>query len=417
MNYILERVISIGIIIVSIIAIVITFGMTMSDVGWDWGEKDITAQMSDITGFSYSEVQTAYDGWFELEMAGEDYSDTFAEGAILSQSIAAGEDYILGKTTVSVTVSKGRKPAVTEVTGDTADTGEDTENSKAAEDNAENFSEPAEFEKFCPEFELEISAVGMEIPAELENKLYSLLRRHGADAGYLYYNPQTGGSLEYNADEKFSAGSIIKAIYARSILDSDIDLSAEYEMTEELLNSPYELVNGEPVGTLFTAEELIRAALVKSDNTAYKMLYNYIGYEKFNRYAAGLGLSQRMTEENNWFRLTARESAVYFKDIYEFIQSSENGGLMLECLANADYRDMFSAALPEKQVAEKYGYLPQEEFYTLGDCAVIMGDTDYILAAYLRGTEDGTNTEFFRSIAEITDEIHELVSEESNQSN
>lgn len=415
MNYKLEKLISIAIVVGSLIAIVLTYRMTMFDAdGNFFGGKDITAQMPDITGFSFNEVQTAFDEWFELEIAGEDYSDEFAEGAILSQSIAAGEDYILGKTTVSVTVSKGRKPAVTEVTGYTA---EDTENSQAAEDNDADFSEPAEFEKFCPEFELEISAVSMEIPAELENKLYSLLRRHGADAGYLYYNPQTGGSLEYNADEKFSAGSIIKAIYARSILDSDIDLSAEYEMTEELLNSPYELVNGEPVGTLFTAEELIRAALVKSDNTAYKMLYNYIGYEKFNRYAAGLGLSQRMTEENNWFRLTARESAVYFKNIYEFIKSDENGGLMLECLSNADYRDMFSAALPEKQVAEKYGYLPQEEFYTLGDCAVIMGDTDYILAAYLRGTEDGTNTEFFRSIAEITDEIHELVSEESNQSN
>lgn len=411
MNYKLEKLISIAIVVGSLIAIVITYRMTMFDTdGNFFGGKDITAQMPDIVGFSYSEVQAAYDGWFELEAASEDYSETFAEGAILSQSIPAWEDYTVGKTTVKVTVSKGRRPAetaVTEAAEDTADNGEDTEDPQAAEDT-DVFSEPAEFEKFCPEFELEVTAVGMEIPAELENKLYSLLRRNGADAGYLYYDPQTGGSLEYNADEKFSAGSIIKAIYARSILDPDMDLSAEYEMTEELLNSPYELVNGEPVGTLFTAEELIRAALVKSDNTAYKMLYNYIGYEKFNRYAAGLGLSQRMDGENCWFRLTARESAVYFKDIYEFIRSSENGGLMLECLSNADYRDMFSAALPEKQVAEKYGYLPQEEFYTLGDCAVIMGDTDYILAAYLRGTEDGTNTEFFRDIAEITDEIHEL---------
>lgn len=411
MNYKLEKLISIAIVVGSLIAIVITYRMTMFDTdGNFFGGKDITTQMPDIVGFSYSEVQAAYDGWFELEAASEDYSETFAEGAILSQSIPAGEDYTVGKTTVKVTVSKGRRlaeTAVTEAAENTADNGEDTENPQAAEDT-DDFSEPAEFEKFCPEFELEVTAVGMEIPAELGDRLYSLLRQHGADAGYLYYDPQTGGSLEYNADEKFSAGSIIKAIYARSILDSDMDLSAEYEMTEELLNSPYELVNGEPVGTLFTAEELIRAALVKSDNTAYKMLYNYIGYEKFNRYAAGLGLSQRMTEENNWFRLTARESAVYFKDIYEFIQSSENGGLMLECLSNTDYRDMFSAALPGKQVAEKYGYLPQEEFYTLGDCAVIMGDTDYILAAYLRGAEDGTNTEFFRDIAEITDEIHEL---------
>ena len=425
MNYRREKIIRIIVIIVSfaIIVGITVFGYfsTLTDWGWD-RDKDYIGVMPNIVGYEYEQVRTAYQGWFDLEVTGEDYSDEFLAGEVLSQDIAEGTVYTAGDITVKITVSKGAKPVeptVTEVTV-TEKIPTETETETEVAEEIQRVDGPIEnpeaaFEHNYPEMELELTAAGMEIPdsaKELADELYAVLRRHGADAGFLYYNPHTGGSLEYNADEKFSSGSIIKAIYARSILDSSTDLTAEYEMTEELLNSQYELVNGQPVGTLFTAEELIRAALVKSDNTAYKMLYNYIGYSKFNEYAAGLGLPQRMTDENYWFRLTARESAIYFKEIYAFSKQHVNGEFMLECMANAEYRDMFSAVLSDKTVHEKYGYLPQEDFYTLGDCTIVSGGTDYILAAYVRNTGESLDVKFFQDVAEITDKIHEIIMEQ-----
>lgn len=416
MNYRREKIIRIIVIIVSFAIII---WITLNLFRTPPPESEYTGVMPKIVGYSFEEVRTAYADQFELEVTGKDYSDTYLEGAILSQEPAEGAEYVVDHTTVKVTVSKGAKPAETTVT--TAVTDEvPTETETEAPEETPRVDGPIEnpeaaFEHSYPEAELELTAMGMEVPesaAELTEDLYAILRRHGADAGFLYYNPHTGGSLEYNADEKFSSGSIIKAIYARSILDSSIDLTAEYEMTEELLNSQYELVDGQPVGTMFTADELIRAALVKSDNTAYKMLYHYIGYSKFNEYAAGLGLPQRMTDENYWFRLTARESAAYFKEIYAFSKQHVNGEFMLECMANAEYRDMFSAALTDKTVHEKYGYLPQEDFYTLGDCAIVSGDTDYILVAYVRNTGENLDVKFFQDVAEITDKIHTIIMEQ-----
>lgn len=423
MDYRREKIIRIIVIIVSfaIIIGITVFGFlgTFPDWGWD-RDKEYTGFMPNIVGYDYEQVRTAYQGWFDLEVTGEDYSDEFLEGEILSQDIAEGTEYTVGDATVKVTVSKGAKPAETTVTEVTVTEEIPTETEAEITEEIQRVDGPIEnpsaaFEHNYPEMELELTTAGMELPdsaKELADELYAVLRRHGADAGFLYYNPHTGGSLEYNADEKFSSGSIIKAIYARSILDSSIDLTAEYEMTEEMLNSQYELVNNQPVGTLFTAEELIRAALVKSDNTAYKMLYNYIGYSKFNEYAAGLGLQQRMTDENYWFRLTARESAIYFKEIYAFSKQHVNGEFMLECMANAEYRDMFSAVLSDKTVHEKYGYLPQEDFYTLGDCAIVSGSTDYILVAYVRNTGENLDVKFFQDVAEITDKIHAIIMEQ-----
>lgn len=417
MNYRQEKIVSIVIIIISllIIAIVAVFALSSHKPE----ERETYRTMPDLAGYSYNEAISDFEAYFSVVSEGEEYSDKYPKGTIISQSVEAGAEFPSPDTAVLVTVSKGAEPA--ETTSATEPPAE-TETETTAETTAETAAEvvrtdgpienpAAEFEKYIPLFQLELTAVAMEIPEEgqkLKDELYAVLRRHGADAGFLYYDPQTGGSLEYNADERFSAGSIIKAVYARSILGADIDLEAEYEMTEETLNSPYELVKGQPVGTFFSVRELIREALVKSDNTAYKMLYNYIGYDKFNSYAAGLGLRQRMTADNYWFRLTARESAIYFKDIYAFSKQHVNGEFMLECMADSEYREMFGSALPDKTVAEKYGYLPQEDFYTLGDCAVISGDTDYILIAYVRNTGENLDTKFFRDVAELTDKIHEL---------
>ena len=377
-----------------------------------------TEIMPDFVGYSYKEVKMAYAEYFDVEVESLEYSDEFPEGAILRHTPAEGQEYLKGKTTVKLTVSRGAEPAettaaVTEASDETGETNEDTETGATFIDTDTDIeNSPAEFESFIPDDEMDYNILGLDISDiiidDFVEKFYIMLRKRGADAGFLYYDPQTGGSIEFNADEIFSSGSIIKAIYARSILGYNIDLDTEFEMTEELLNSPSELIGGKPVGTMFTVRELIEAALVKSDNTAYKMLYHYIGYEKFNRYAASLGMRHRMTDDNYWFRMSVRDTGKYLKEMYNFMNQHENGGFLRECMTNSEY-DMFAAALPERSVAEKYGYLPQEEFYTLGDCAVVSGDTDYLVVMYTRGKGEEPDTQIFRDIAPIIDRLHELI--------
>lgn len=411
-SYEKEKIISIVIIIVSVVIMAGVALFIFFSPAEPPPQPEIET-MPAIVGYSYREVEACYERFFDISVIGQDYSDKFAEGAILSQSIAEGKEYLKGKTTVEVTVSKGPKLVETTapVTEPIVTTTVETEPPKT---DGPIDNPTAAFETNFPSYALDIATYDLKIPdgrgTEIINELYSLMRAHGADAGLLYYNPETGGSVEYNADERFSAGSIIKAVYARSILGAGTDLSAEYEMTEELLNSQYEFINDQPVGTMFTVEELIRAAIAQSNNTAYKMLYHYIGYTDFNEYAKSLGLPQRMTDDNYWFRMTARQTAAYFKDIYNFIEQHVSGELMVECMANADYREMFSAALPDKTVAEKYGYLPQKDYYTLGDAGIIYDDDSaYVLVVYVRGTGSTLNTEFFRKTAVLVDELHELL--------
>lgn len=412
MDYDKERLISIIIIVVSLIlsAAATVYVLFIRD----YGDEEKSEVMPEIVGYDIRDVEGCYSRFFTLNIVEERYSD-YPDGVILSQSIVSGEKYKSGDTVVDIVVSAGEKPAETAVVTTAPPETEPVVTEPPLETGLLVDSPVMAFETSAGGEACEVKTNGIdredeEMSAALD-ELYNVLIKRCGDAGFLYIDLETGASVEYNADEKFSAASIIKAPYVRAVLGQESDLSRSFEMTEEMLNSPSELVNGEPVGTEFTTKELAQAAISESDNTAFKMLYNYIGYDCFNELSGALNVPVQMTDDNYWFRLTARQTGVYFKDIYYFNEEHQNGALMKQYLDESENNDLFAEELSEYTVCEKYGYLPQEEFYTLGDAAIVYAEKPYILIGYVRGTGTQLNTQFFRDTARCADNIHTLLHE------
>lgn len=403
-----EQLISIVIIVVSLIASAVVIFYVMVIRKDDSTEK--TKLMPDIVGYSVEDVEACYSRFFTLEIDSEEYSD-YGSGVILSQSVAENEPYEPGNTVIKVTVSAGRMPE--ETTAETISVITETEpvidepeleTGLLVDSPVYSFESMAEGESSTL-ITSKIDESDEDVSAALD-ELYSVLIKRYGDAGFIYVDLESGAFAEYNADTAFSAASIIKAPYVRAVLGSESDLDRTFEMTEEVLNSSSELINNQPVGTMFSTAELARAAIEDSDNTAYKMLFNYIGMDCFNELAESLNLPQRMTDENYWFKLTPRQTAIYFKDIFYFIEQHENGALMKEYLENAEHNNMFSDELSEYTVCEKYGYLPQEDFYTLGAAAIVYADSPYLIVGYIRSTSSSVNTQFFRDCARCVDDLH-----------
>lgn len=63
--------------------------------------------MPNLIGFTYQDVKTNYADAFTLAVKNSEYSSDYPEGVIVDQSISEGNEYIIGKTTVDVVVSKG----------------------------------------------------------------------------------------------------------------------------------------------------------------------------------------------------------------------------------------------------------------------------------------------------------------------
>ncbi len=90
-----------------ILIIVVAFiALTITDIiGPD--EKTQVGKMPDIVGYSYQEVKTYYAEFFDVTVDSQEYSSDYPEGAIISQEPVEGRDYLVGKATVKVVVSKG----------------------------------------------------------------------------------------------------------------------------------------------------------------------------------------------------------------------------------------------------------------------------------------------------------------------
>lgn len=406
-----EKLVSIIIIILSLVAFVVVACIVIFRQPADAQEI-----MPKIVGYTVDDVNGCYSRFFTLDVE-YDYDTDYEKGVILSQSIAPEEAYTPGDTVVKVIASGGKRQEET-----TAEQTEAVTETEPAEPETSKLAQTLLVDE--PNFDFETMSEGEpstiitsgidtdneEISAALDD-LYNVLIKKYGDAGFMFVNLESGASVEYNADVSFSAASIIKAPYVRAVLGNETDLSQSFEMTEDMLNSSSELIDNQPVGTKFTIEELAKAAIEKSDNTAYKMLYNYIGYDCFNQLAEGLDRDERMTEDNYWFKLTARETAVYFKDIYFFNEEHQNGALMKEFLANSEHNDLFSDELEEYTVCEKYGFLPQDDFYTLGAAAVVYTDSPYVIVLYIRSTSSNIKTQLFHDCARYADNLNKLISE------
>lgn len=92
-----------GIVIIVVAFIAIILMKTIDPPPVDIGK------MPDLLGFKYDEVKTYYAKEFEVVAERKEYSSEYPEGAIIDQSPTAGKDYIIGNSTVKVTVSKGQR--------------------------------------------------------------------------------------------------------------------------------------------------------------------------------------------------------------------------------------------------------------------------------------------------------------------
>lgn len=82
-----------------------------------FGTEDTTiGKVPDLRNLSYLQAKSAFADSFEIKVDHQEYSSEYPEGAIMDQSPEAGNDYLIGKAVVKVTVSKGsRKVPVSNV--------------------------------------------------------------------------------------------------------------------------------------------------------------------------------------------------------------------------------------------------------------------------------------------------------------
>ena len=90
-----------------IIIIVVAFIAIMIFKYLGGGEENEIGKVPNLIGYDYQEVKTAFASSFDVVVERQEYSSEYPEGAIIDQSPTKDKDYIIGKSTIKLVVSKG----------------------------------------------------------------------------------------------------------------------------------------------------------------------------------------------------------------------------------------------------------------------------------------------------------------------
>lgn len=164
-------------------------------------------------------------------------------------------------------------------------------------------------------------------------------------------------------------------------------------------------VSDKPAGSVMTVNELIYFTLVNSGNNSYTELTKRFGPDGFNKMSKSIGVTCTISSNRNYCNMTAEEAGKYFVDIYNYIQTGENGKHLYDLMTSCVYKRQIEDALKDKhKVAHKYGYFTEKPKNVFHNAAIVFADNHYVLCIY----SDMTQYEYkiFQQIALAIDEIN-----------
>ena len=137
------------------------------------------------------------------------------------------------------------------------------------------------------------SAIAIPEHSALDRQLAALEQQHQGRIGVALYQPDTGLSYGYRAEERFPFASTFKALLAAAVLQrSEFDplwLQQVVHYRAEDLQS-YAPITRQHLAHGMSREALAIASVQHSDNTAANLLLDALGgLDEFNRFVAALG--------------------------------------------------------------------------------------------------------------------------------
>lgn len=257
--------------------------------------------------------------------------------------------------------------------------------------------------------------LGNDESADLEARLSTMvagLTSQGkiTDAG-IYFRELNGGPwVGVNHDTMFSPGSLLKVPLAISVFqlsESDPGLLSRNVVFEGGASPAEQHFAGEALeaGATYTVEELVRRALVYSDNTSALLLAEIIGIDEVKESYERLGVKVPTTGQD--YSTSVRTYASFFRILYNATYlDRHNSERLLSYLSESTFDSGLVAGLPEgTKVAHKFGErsVAGETTVQLHDCGIVYHPKQpYLICVMMRGRD-------FDAIAGSIADISKLV--------
>ena len=237
-----------------------------------------------------------------------------------------------------------------------------------------------------------------------QQRLVSMLQQYGGNISLYFEDLHSGYVFSYQDEILFTAASIVNAPYCMYLLDMAIqgkcDLNEKITYTPDIPSDGTGIVKNAAFGTRFTVSQLIECAIRHSDNIALRMLRDAYPAAGFLQYSKTLGIENTDAIHNiTGARINAKDTAVYMKAIYAFIQNNSDEGTVLREHMMNTINPMFTSSY---DLIRKYGWAPK----AFHEAAIIDAPHPYILV-FLTDHSEGTDADFqmFRTISQTIEKL------------
>ena len=221
---------------------------------------------------------------------------------------------------------------------------------------------------------------------------------------YTYEDLIYGYQINYGENDPLYGASLIKLVLALYLIDKDVDLSQTIKYESKYHQAYSEGMDKHKYGEDISLETLLRYSITYSDNTAYLMLYTFIGRNNMKEYAQSLGATAIFTLYNdNFASQTTHDTNIYLKRAYELMNEKENAKILKEAMTN-DRKNRLN--IPDKvSIAHKYGSY-NEYFHNVG----INYNDNYTISVLTTKGENGS-VKYINNTSLLTYEFNQLYKE------
>lgn len=208
-------------------------------------------------------------------------------------------------------------------------------------------------------------------------KIDDICADYGYSISFCYKNMDTGAAIRYNENVKYGVCSTVKAPFCKDLLARGIDLDDKITASVMWDGDGGKVASG-GYGKEYTARQLIRLAIMESDNSAYYNLINYYGFQGFNNMNYELGVGYDLGYSWIFNYGSAEDLLRQYEDIYKYAKKSERGEWLTELMTKTDHESQITEQLGDKyKVSHKYGSDWDQNAYH--DCAICYADSPFVL--------------------------------------
>ncbi|OIK16326.1 hypothetical protein BIV60_04735 [Bacillus sp. MUM 116] len=237
-------------------------------------------------------------------------------------------------------------------------------------------------------------------------ELNQYIKKAGGTVTLQYQDLITGDSLQIRGKTSGRAASTIKLPLTLYIMEQaskgKINLNQKLTYQKSHYYSGSGVIQYQKVGTHYTIRDLVKKAIIYSDNIAFIMLKERVGQDNFIKYMKSLG--GQYTYPNGQNLTSANDLSIYAKELYQFSNKSNYGKELVGYLKQTIYNTTIPRGIKAVSVAHKVGMIPMYKVYN--DVAIVYDNQPFTLAIMTKNISYEKSQKVIADLAGIVYKYH-----------